>query len=137
MASAALPAAASTFVIVSLAVPSVATASLSSVALADLGVSARRAEGRVGIWTDDRGQEAKIGAIGVRVRRWVTFHGFSINVTPDLTHFSGIVPCGLGEFPVTSLSALDLGANMATLDAALRRAFPPFLDAIAKANKKA
>lgn len=106
-------------------------------ALANLGVSARRAEGRVGIWTEDRGQEAKIGAIGVRVRRWVTFHGFSINVNPDLTHFSGIVPCGLGKFPVTSLSALDLGANLAMLDAALRREFPAFLDAIAKANKKA
>ncbi|MEY3986502.1 MAG: hypothetical protein RLZ59_1947 [Pseudomonadota bacterium] len=106
-------------------------------ALADLGVSARRAEGRVGIWTDDRGQEAKIGAIGVRVRRWVTFHGFSINVNPDLTHFSGIVPCGLGEFPVTSLSALDLEANLDMVDAALRHEFPAFLDAIAKANKKA
>ncbi|MEN9289801.1 MAG: hypothetical protein RL317_1424, partial [Pseudomonadota bacterium] len=102
-------------------------------ALANLGVSARRAEGRVGIWTEDRGQEAKIGAIGVRVRRWVTFHGFSINVNPDLTHFSGIVPCGLGEFPVTSLSALDLEANLDMVDAALRHEFPAFLDAIAKA----
>jgi lipoyl(octanoyl) transferase len=106
-------------------------------ALADLGVSARRAEGRVGIWTDDRGQEAKIGAIGVRVRRWVTFHGFSINVDPDLTHFSGIVPCGLDQFPVTSLSALNVLADISALDDALKRAFPAFLAAIATANKKA
>lgn len=106
-------------------------------ALADLGVSARRAEGRVGIWTDDHGQEAKIGAIGVRVRRWVTFHGFSINVDPDLTHFSGIVPCGLDQFPVTSLSALGVKANLESLDDALKREFPSFLEAIAKANKKA
>ena len=106
-------------------------------ALADFDVAARRAEGRVGIWTEDRGQEAKIGAIGVRVRRWVTFHGFSINVDPDLTHFSGIVPCGLDQFPVTSLSALNVLADITALDDALKRAFPAFLTAIAAANKKA
>ena len=106
-------------------------------ALADLGVSACRAEGRVGIWTQDRGQEAKIGAIGVRVRRWVTFHGFSINVNPDLTHFSGIIPCGLEEFPVTSLTSLGVDADMGALDAALKREFLGFLAAIAEVNKKA
>jgi lipoyl(octanoyl) transferase len=88
-------------------------------ALAELGVSAFRAEGRVGIWTRDGGAEAKIGAIGVRVRRWVTLHGLAVNVAPDLSHFSGIVPCGLPEFPVTSLAELGRDASLATFDAAL------------------
>ena len=100
-------------------------------ALADLGVAAWRAEGRVGIWTMDRGgREAKIGAIGVRVRRWVTFHGFAINVAPDLSHFSGIVPCGLPEFPVTSLADLGLDTDMAAVDHALKQHFTSFLGAI-------
>src|SRR3546814_16377387 len=65
-------------------------------ALGELGVAARRAEGRIGIWTDGPdGREAKIGAIGVRVRRWVTLHGFAVNLAPDLSHFSGIVPGGI------------------------------------------
>ncbi|MFM7027920.1 MAG: lipoyl(octanoyl) transferase LipB [Chakrabartia sp.] len=106
-------------------------------ALADLGVAAHRAEGRVGIWTTDaRGHEAKIGAIGVRVRRWVTFHGFSINVDPDLSHFAGIIPCGLADFGVTSLANLCGPTPMARVDDALKRSFPSFLDAIAVANKK-
>lgn len=97
-------------------------------ALADLGVTARTAEGRVGIWTDTlSGQEAKIGAIGVRVRRWVTMHGFAVNVDPDLTHFGGIVPCGIAEFPVTSLADLGIAASMADLDAALARHAEGFL----------
>ena len=97
-------------------------------ALADLGVESWRAEGRVGIWTQDTdGREAKIGAIGVRVRRWVTMHGFSVNVAPDLAHFTGIVPCGIAEYGVTSLEKLGSGAGMADLDAALDRALPAFL----------
>lgn len=105
-------------------------------ALADLGVAAWRAEGRVGIWTLDRdGREAKIGAIGVRVRRWVTFHGFAINVAPDLSHFSGIVPCGLPEFPVTSLADLGLDSDMAAVDHALKRHFTSFLGAIQGVQK--
>ena len=97
-------------------------------ALADLGVPARRAEGRVGIWTDNRlGQEAKIGAIGVRVRRWVTMHGFAVNVDPDLAHFGGIVPCGIAEYPVTSLADLGIAASMADLDAALAAHADAFL----------
>jgi lipoyl(octanoyl) transferase len=104
-------------------------------ALADLGVAARRAEGRIGIWCDDRsGREAKIGAIGVRVRRWVTLHGLSINVDPDLSHFGGIVPCGIAEFPVTSLAALGVAASMADVDAALERHFPEFLRAVSGAK---
>ena len=98
-------------------------------ALALLGVEARRAEGRIGIWTDDaEGREAKIGAIGVRVKRWVTMHGFSLNVAPDLSHFGGIVPCGIAEFPVTSLAALGKAATFADVDAALARTLPAFLD---------
>lgn len=97
-------------------------------ALADLGIVARRADGRIGIWTDDLdGREAKIGALGIRVRRWVTLHGFSINVDPDLSHFGGIVPCGLAEYPVTSIAALGKNASMADLDAALKAHFPAFL----------
>lgn len=97
-------------------------------ALGELGIAAHRAEGRIGIWTDDReGREAKIGALGIRVRRWVTLHGFSINVDPDLSHFGGIVPCGLAEYPVTSIAALGKQASMAALDAALKAHFPVFL----------
>ncbi len=107
-------------------------------ALSDFGVESWRADGRVGIWTKDiDGREAKIGAIGVRVRRWVTMHGFSINLDPDLSHFTGIVPCGIDEFGVTSLKRLGLeisqeqmdqaliaysGEFLATLDAAAQRA---------------
>lgn len=97
-------------------------------ALAQFGVSARRADGRIGIWTDDpTGREAKIGAIGVRVRRWVTLHGFSLNIAPDLSHFGGIVPCGISEFPVTSLQALGVSASFADVDNALRATLPDFL----------
>lgn len=102
-------------------------------ALGDLGVAARRAEGRIGIWTDDLdGREAKIGALGIRVRRWITLHGFSINVDPDLSHFGGIVPCGLAEYPVTSIAALGKAASMPALDAALKAHFPAFLSRLAR-----
>jgi lipoyl(octanoyl) transferase len=100
-------------------------------ALADFGIAARRAEGRIGIWCDDAaGREAKIGAIGVRVRRWVTLHGLSINVAPDLSHFGGIVPCGIADYPVTSLAALGINADMAAVDAALHRHLDAFLSAV-------
>lgn len=98
-------------------------------ALGELGLKAWRADGRIGIWTNDSGQEAKIGAIGVRVRRWVTFHGFSVNVDPDLSHFGGIVPCGLPDFPVTSLAKIGIGADMDALDNALSVTFERFLNA--------
>lgn len=97
-------------------------------ALAQLGVAARTADGRIGIWADDGGREAKIGAIGVRVRRWVTLHGFALNVAPDLTHFSGIVPCGIAEYPVTSLAALGNPATFGDVDKALRDNFDGFLE---------
>lgn len=97
-------------------------------ALAQCDIHAFRAEGRVGIWTRDGGAEAKIGAIGVRVKRWVTMHGFSVNLDPDLADFGGIVPCGLAEFPVTSAAALGKSIAPATFDEALAFALPAFLD---------
>ena len=102
-------------------------------ALEIVGVSARREDGRIGIWTGSGTEEAKIGAIGVRVKRWVTLHGFSINVSPDLTHFGGIIPCGIEEFGVTSLKQLGLDAGMAQMDAALRETFEGFLARLKKA----
>lgn len=100
-------------------------------ALAELGIAAFRAEGRIGIWTHDpvRG-EAKIGAIGVRVKRWVTMHGFSVNLSPDLAHFGGIVPCGIAEYGVTSAQALEKPSDFATFDGALALRLPEFLGAL-------
>ncbi|QDP20142.1 lipoyl(octanoyl) transferase LipB [Sphingomonas xanthus] len=97
-------------------------------ALSRLGVEARREAGRIGIWTGKGPDEAKIGAIGVRVKRWVTMHGFSINVSPDLAHFGGIVPCGISEYGVTSLQTLGLEPSMKLVDAALEQEFPAFLN---------
>ncbi len=91
--------------------------------LAAFNVKGERREGRVGIWVARGAREDKIAAIGVRVRRWVTFHGVSLNVDPDLTHFSGIVPCGVSEHGVTSLHDLGLPVTMADVDVALRAAF--------------
>ena len=99
-------------------------------ALGELGVEAFAVDGRVGIWTLDRGREAKIGAIGVRVKRWVTLHGFSVNVAPDLSHFGGIVPCGLPEYGVTSLQSLGIPADLATFDAALALTADAFLETV-------
>ena len=92
--------------------------------LARLHVTAERRDGRIGIWVSrDDGSEDKIAALGVRVRRWVTFHGISINVTPDLSHFGGIVPCGINEHGITSLAAVGNRASMAELDQHLRTSF--------------
>lgn len=93
-------------------------------ALACLGVAGERREGRVGVWVvEPTGRESKIAAIGVRVRRWVSFHGISVNVAPDLAHYAGIVPCGIRDFGVTSLTALGIAADMNDLDAALVETF--------------
>jgi lipoyl(octanoyl) transferase len=73
--------------------------------------------------TDRAGNEAKIAALGIRIRKWVTFHGISLNVAPDLSHYRGIVPCGLPQFGVTSLAALGITASMAEVDAALQSEF--------------
>ena len=95
-------------------------------ALLRFGVRAEDRPGRVGLWVPMEpyggrpGEEAKIAAVGVRVRRWVTFHGVAINLAPDLSHYSGIVPCGVSEHGVTSLKALGIDATMADLDRALK-----------------
>ena len=100
--------------------------------LADIGVESWRSEGRIGIWTRDiDGREAKIGAIGVRVRRWVTMHGFSVNLAPDLSHFTGIVPCGIEEFGVTSLARLGIDLAPSAFDEALHARFADFLGTLA------
>ncbi len=92
--------------------------------LAEFGIRGERREGRIGIWVAlPGGGEGKIAALGVRVRRWVTYHGVSLNIDPELSHFSGIVPCGLGQFPVTSMAALGVAATVEAVDAALARRF--------------
>lgn len=92
--------------------------------LAALDVRGERREGRVGIWTTEPdGAEKKIAAIGVRVRRWVAFHGVALNVDPDLSHFTGIVPCGIRAHGVTSLAQLGKNPGMAAVDATLRGEF--------------
>ena len=91
--------------------------------LARFDVKGERRDGRVGIWVAHNGREDKIAALGVRIRHWVTFHGVSLNVDPDLSHFSGIVPCGIREHGVTSLADLGLKVTMAEVDAALRESF--------------
>ena len=101
-------------------------------ALAEFGVRGERRTGRVGVWvvrpdrapnSDGTPHEAKIAAIGVKLRRWVSFHGVSINVEPDLSHFGGIVPCGIREYGVTSLVDLGLPVTMDDLDVALKAGF--------------
>jgi lipoyl(octanoyl) transferase len=101
--------------------------------LAEFGVRGERRAGRVGVWVvrpdrppnpDGTPAEDKIAAIGVKLRKWVSLHGLSINLDPDLDHFSGIVPCGIRGHGVTSLVDLGLPVSMADLDAALARTFP-------------
>ncbi|MEO0730424.1 MAG: lipoyl(octanoyl) transferase LipB, partial [Pseudomonadota bacterium] len=96
-------------------------------ALALCGVDAATRDGRVGVWVPRANpadpRDDKIAAIGIRLRRWVSFHGISVNVAPDLTHFDGIVPCGIRDHGVTSLAALGRSANMAEFDRALFAAF--------------
>jgi lipoyl(octanoyl) transferase len=98
--------------------------------LAEFGVAAHRSQGRIGIWVGDREDEAKIGALGVRVRRWVTLHGFALNIAPDLSHYSAIIPCGIAEYGVTSLAKLGKQIAMNEVDAALKRQFHRFISAL-------
>ncbi|MEM7122923.1 MAG: lipoyl(octanoyl) transferase LipB [Pseudomonadota bacterium] len=91
--------------------------------LADFGVTGETRDDRVGVWVRRPGGEDKIAAIGIRVRRWVSFHGIAINVDPDLDHFRGIIPCGIQGHGVTSLSALGVDADMAGVDEALKSNF--------------
>jgi lipoyl(octanoyl) transferase len=98
--------------------------------LHEFGVRGERRAGRVGIWVvKPDGAEAKIAAIGVRIRRWVSYHGVALNLDPNLEHFEGIVPCGIREFGVTSLADLGLDVSMAELDRALRRSFEATFEA--------
>lgn len=99
------------------------------VTLSAFGVTGERRDGRVGIWVDRGrhgglpGKEDKIAAIGVRLRRWVSFHGVSLNVSPDLSHYDGIVPCGISQHGVTSLQDLGISATLEDVDIALKDAF--------------
>ncbi len=99
--------------------------------LARLGIAGGRRAGRIGVWVEPpEGGEAKIAAVGVRVRHWVSYHGLSLNVAPDLGHFAGIVPCGLAGFPVTSLARLGRDLPLAEVDRELEATFPEvFADA--------
>ena len=92
-------------------------------ALALFNVKGERREGRVGIWVQRGLKEDKIAALGVRIKRWVTFHGVALNVDPDLSHFSGIVPCGVRDHGVTSLADLGITVSMADVDVALKQSF--------------
>ena len=99
--------------------------------LSDFGVEAWAVPERIGIWTGDvDGSEAKIGAIGVRVRTWVTMHGVAVNLDPDLSHFSGIVPCGVADYGVTSLARLGLAVAPEEWDGALRARSKDFFAAL-------
>ncbi len=92
--------------------------------LAHFGVKGELREGRIGVWVvDSAGKEAKIAALGIRIRKWVTLHGISLNVSPDLSHYAGIVPCGISQYGVTSLKALGVDASLADVDAALMAEF--------------
>jgi lipoyl(octanoyl) transferase len=104
-------------------------------ALAELGVAAHRAPDRIGIWVGEGESESKIAALGLRVKRWVTLHGFAINVAPDLSHFAGIVPCGIAQFGVTSLAALGKEMPMPRVDAALKRTFRQFVSDLSQSDK--
>ncbi len=93
--------------------------------LAEFGVTGDRREDRVGVWVATSQGEKKIAALGIRVRGGITLHGVSLNVNPDLSHFDGIVPCGIGDYGVTSLADLGVKSSLAEVDAVLRRQFTP------------
>jgi lipoyl(octanoyl) transferase len=98
--------------------------------LARFDVQGERRDGRIGIWVArPGGGEDKIAAIGVRVRRWVTYHGVALNLDPELAHYRGIIPCGIAEHGVTSLAALGVGATMAEVDDALHATFREVFEA--------
>ena len=94
--------------------------------LKELGLITMRKEGRIGIWTDSPLGEAKIAAIGIRVRKWITYHGVAINVNPNLEHYKGIIPCGIKEFGVTSLKQLGYNILYRELDEILKSKFHDF-----------
>ena len=94
------------------------------ISLERLGVSSHRRKGHPGVWVSQNGQEdAKIAAIGIRVRRWITFHGVSINISPNLAHYAGIVPCGIKNHGITSIKQLGLDGSMRDIDLELKNNF--------------
>lgn len=99
--------------------------------LAHFGIKGDVRDGRIGVWVDHNGAEKKIAALGIRVQRWVSFHGIAINVNPDLSHFGGIVPCGLRQFGVTSLHDLGVQITMNELDTVLKEQFNSLFETIA------
>jgi lipoyl(octanoyl) transferase len=106
--------------------------------LARFDVQGERREGRIGIWVArPGGGEEKIAAVGVRVRRWVTYHGVALNIDPELDHYRGIVPCGIAEHGVTSFAALGIGATMEEVDTALRATFAEVFDAPSPCTQEA
>lgn len=101
--------------------------------LAQFGVEGFTRDGRIGVWVETSSGEAKIAALGVRVQGWVTSHGIAINVNPDLSHYAGIVPCGIREYGVTSLAALGIEVSMEQVDLALQAAFMEIFEKTAAA----
>lgn len=95
-------------------------------AIAEFGVRGEIRDGRVGVWVNTGENEAKIAALGIRVRKWVTFHGVALNVNPDLSHYAGIVPCGIRGFGITSLHSLGVNVSMEETDVVLQREFSKF-----------
>lgn len=95
-------------------------------------VTAERRPGRVGIWVVDQGREKKIAALGIRLHQWISYHGVALNVAPNLTHFQGIIPCGLAEYGVTSLEDLGIHVTLAEVDAVLKKQWlcHPFLTSL-------
>lgn len=91
--------------------------------LGDIGVKAFVREGRVGVWVHDASGESKIAAIGIRIKKWVSFHGIALNIAPDLSHYDGIVPCGIKDYGVTSLANLEVSLTMQEVDKHLLRNF--------------
>ena len=106
-------------------------------ALAEFNVTGEVRDGRIGVWVDRPGREDKIAALGVKLRRWVSFHGISLNVEPDLSHFAGIVPCGISEHGVTSLVDLGLPVTLDDADAALKHSFETIFGATVAADPPA
>ncbi|MEI6730496.1 MAG: lipoyl(octanoyl) transferase LipB [Pseudomonadota bacterium] len=94
--------------------------------LAEFGIKGEIREDRVGVWVENAKSEEKIAAIGIRVRKWVTYHGISVNISPDLSHYLGIIPCGINQFGVTSFAKLGLGTTMQEFDRVLQAKFEDF-----------
>ena len=91
--------------------------------LGEFGIEGFTREGRIGVWVNENGSESKIAALGIRVRKWITYHGIALNLSPDLSHYAGIVPCGIQGYGVTSLKQMGVQASLAQVDEVLKREF--------------